>query len=104
TEAFSLLSKVKAGPYEYLLYRSSVDESNEQAWFLRSYYSVLDDVKQDGYIPFVTNSAGTWGQLNAGVDHQINQSVSFTGSLSIETSFAGNSTNYGGIVGVNIKF
>ncbi|WP_374941774.1 hypothetical protein, partial [Buttiauxella brennerae] len=46
TEAFSLLSKVKAGPYEYLLYRSSVDESNEQAWFLRSYYSVLDDVKQ----------------------------------------------------------
>jgi outer membrane autotransporter protein len=59
---------------------------------------------QDGYIPFVTNSAGTWGQLNAGVDHQINQSVSFTGSLSVEKSFAGNSTNYGGIVGVKIKF
>lgn len=59
---------------------------------------------QDGYIPFVTNSAGTWGQLNAGVDHQINQSVSFIGSLSVEKSFAGNSTNYGGIVGVKIKF
>ena len=59
---------------------------------------------QDGYIPFVTNSAGTWGQLNAGVDHQLNKSVSLTGSLSVEKAFTGNSINYGGIVGLKIKF
>jgi autotransporter family porin len=59
---------------------------------------------QDGYIPFATNSAGTWGQLNAGVDHQLNKSVSLTGSLSVEKAFTGNSVNYGGIVGLKIKF
>ena len=59
---------------------------------------------QQGDIPFVTNSAGTWGQLNAGVDHQINGSVSLTGSLSVEKSFEGESINYGGIAGVKIKF
>ena len=59
---------------------------------------------QQGDIPFVTNSAGTWGQLNAGVDHQINESVSLTGSLSVEKSFEGDSINYGGIAGVKIKF
>ncbi|MEW7313549.1 autotransporter outer membrane beta-barrel domain-containing protein [Buttiauxella gaviniae] len=59
---------------------------------------------QDGDIPFVTNSAGTWGQLNAGIDHQINKSVSLTGSLNVEKSFEGNSVNYGGIVGLKIKF
>ncbi|WP_172588713.1 autotransporter outer membrane beta-barrel domain-containing protein [Buttiauxella agrestis] len=59
---------------------------------------------QDGYIPFTTNSGGTWGQLNAGVDHQLNQSVSLTGSLSVEKSFEGSSVNYGGIAGIKIKF
>ncbi|WP_374708445.1 autotransporter outer membrane beta-barrel domain-containing protein [Buttiauxella selenatireducens] len=59
---------------------------------------------QQGDIPFVTNSAGTWGQLNAGVDHQINKSVSIAGSLSVEKSFVGDSINYGGIVGLKIKF
>ncbi|MGB7803321.1 autotransporter outer membrane beta-barrel domain-containing protein [Buttiauxella sp.] len=59
---------------------------------------------QQGDIPFVTNSAGTWGQLNAGVDHQINKSVSIAGSLSVEKSFEGDSINYGGIVGLKIKF
>ncbi|HKN02919.1 MAG TPA: autotransporter outer membrane beta-barrel domain-containing protein [Buttiauxella sp.] len=59
---------------------------------------------QQDDIPFTTNSAGTWGQLNAGVDHQINESVSLTGSLSVEKSFEGESTNYGGIAGVKIKF
>lgn len=59
---------------------------------------------QDGYIPFTTNSGGTWGQLNAGVDHQLNQSVSLTGSLNVEKSFEGSSVNYGGIAGIKIKF
>ena len=34
--AFSLAGPVVAGPYEYALFRSSVDASNPQAWYLRS--------------------------------------------------------------------
>ncbi|MDM0053561.1 autotransporter outer membrane beta-barrel domain-containing protein [Variovorax sp. J22R115] len=34
--AFVLSQRVVAGPYEYLLYRSSKDASNAQAWYLRS--------------------------------------------------------------------
>ena len=33
---FSLAGPVVAGPYEYTLFRSSVDPSNPQAWYLRS--------------------------------------------------------------------
>lgn len=35
-QAFRLLSRVKAGPYEYTLHRASLDGSNRQAWYLRS--------------------------------------------------------------------
>lgn len=35
-QAFRLLSQVKAGPYEYTLHRASLDNSNAQAWYLRS--------------------------------------------------------------------
>ncbi|MBJ6134009.1 autotransporter outer membrane beta-barrel domain-containing protein [Ochrobactrum sp. Q0168] len=34
--AFHLVAPVVAGPYEYSLYRSSVDASGEQNWYLRS--------------------------------------------------------------------
>jgi autotransporter family porin len=34
--AFTLARRVLAGPYEYGLFRSSVDASNDQAWYLRS--------------------------------------------------------------------
>lgn len=34
--AFALGGPVVAGPYEYTLYRSSVDATNPQAWYLRS--------------------------------------------------------------------
>jgi len=36
TSAFALARPVAAGPYDYTLFRSSVDASNEQAWYLRS--------------------------------------------------------------------
>lgn len=36
TDSFRLLSRVKAGPYEYTLHRASLDSSNAQAWYLRS--------------------------------------------------------------------
>ena len=34
--AFTLTAPVDAGPYEYLLFRGSVDAGNPQAWYLRS--------------------------------------------------------------------
>ena len=34
--AFALAGPVVAGPYEYTLFRSSIDASNSQAWYLRS--------------------------------------------------------------------
>ena len=34
--AFGLAGPAVAGPYEYTLFRSSVDASNPQAWYLRS--------------------------------------------------------------------
>lgn len=34
--AFALAARVDAGPYEYTLFRSSVDATNPQAWYLRS--------------------------------------------------------------------
>ena len=33
---FALSDRVAAGPYDYTLFRSSVDASNAQAWYLRS--------------------------------------------------------------------
>jgi autotransporter family porin len=33
---FALAGRVAAGPYDYTLFRSSVDASNNQAWYLRS--------------------------------------------------------------------
>ncbi|MBM7060768.1 autotransporter outer membrane beta-barrel domain-containing protein [Pseudomonas sp. UL073] len=36
SNAFRLLNRVIAGPYEYTLHRSSLDDSNGEAWYLRS--------------------------------------------------------------------
>ena len=36
TGAFALAGPAVAGPYEYTLFRSSIDASNPQAWYLRS--------------------------------------------------------------------
>lgn len=38
TGAFSLENDVIAGPYEYLLYRGSVDDTGPENWYLRSEY------------------------------------------------------------------
>lgn len=59
---------------------------------------------QDGAVPFTANTSGTSGQVIAGKDHQFNNSVSLTGTMSYEKSLAGENKNYGGIVGIKIKF
>ncbi|MDM0031767.1 autotransporter outer membrane beta-barrel domain-containing protein [Variovorax sp. J22P271] len=42
--AFVLGSRVVAGPYEYQLFRSSLDASNPQAWYLRSQREIVPPV------------------------------------------------------------
>ncbi|WMY73769.1 autotransporter outer membrane beta-barrel domain-containing protein [Buttiauxella selenatireducens] len=51
TEAFNLLNKVKAGPYVYSLYRSSLDNSNEEAWYLRSHKVVAPEIDDNELTP-----------------------------------------------------
>ncbi|WP_341678808.1 autotransporter outer membrane beta-barrel domain-containing protein [Niveibacterium sp. SC-1] len=53
TEAgsFRLLSQVKAGPYEYRLHRGSLDDSNGEAWYLRSHTETPADPQDPGVTP-----------------------------------------------------
>ncbi|MGR6452719.1 autotransporter outer membrane beta-barrel domain-containing protein [Pseudomonas plecoglossicida] len=44
--AFRLLQRVVAGPYEYSLYRGSRDDSNGEAWYLRSTVEAVPDKPQ----------------------------------------------------------
>lgn len=58
----------------------------------------------DGYIPFGTDMAGTWGEMNLGVDYQLNDRTSVTGSLGYQKSFDGEGRSYEGILGLKVKF
>ncbi|UVE19306.1 autotransporter outer membrane beta-barrel domain-containing protein [Pseudomonas sp. LS44] len=50
TNAFRLLSRVVAGPYEYTLHRSSLDDSNGEAWYLRSTQDAVQPVGLVGLV------------------------------------------------------
>ncbi|MFR0692886.1 autotransporter outer membrane beta-barrel domain-containing protein [Enterobacterales bacterium AE_CKDN230030158-1A_HGKHYDSX7] len=58
----------------------------------------------NGYIPFGTDMDGTWGELNLGVDYQLNERTSVTGALGIQKSFDGEGRSYEGILGIKVKF
>lgn len=58
----------------------------------------------NGYIPFGTDMDGTWGELNLGVDYQLNDRTSVTGSLGYQKSFDGEGRSYEGILGIKVKF
>lgn len=58
----------------------------------------------DGYIPFGTEMDGTRGELNLGVDYQLNDRTSVTGSLGYQKSFDGEGRSYEGILGIKVKF
>ncbi|QRY77387.1 autotransporter outer membrane beta-barrel domain-containing protein [Pseudomonas sp. PDNC002] len=58
----------------------------------------------NGYIPFGTDMNGTWGELNLGVDYQLNDRTSVTGSLGYQKSFDGEGRSYEGILGIKVKF
>jgi len=58
----------------------------------------------DGYIPFGRDMAGTWGEMNLGVDYQLNDRTSVTGSLGYQKSFDGEGRSYEGILGIKVKF
>ncbi|MFJ3050267.1 autotransporter outer membrane beta-barrel domain-containing protein [Pseudomonas nitroreducens] len=58
----------------------------------------------NGYIPFGTDMDGTWGELNLGVDYQLDDRTSLTGGLGIQKSFDGEGRSYEGILGIKVKF
>lgn len=58
----------------------------------------------NGYIPFGTDMSGTWGELNVGVDYQINDRTTLTGSLGYQKAFGDDGRSYEGILGVKVKF
>ncbi|WP_370599655.1 autotransporter outer membrane beta-barrel domain-containing protein [Pseudomonas nitroreducens] len=58
----------------------------------------------DGAIPFDTDMSGTWGELNLGVDYQLNDRTSVTGSLGVQKAFDGEGRSYEGILGIKVKF
>jgi len=57
-----------------------------------------------GYVPFTNGMRGTWGELNLGVDYQINDRTSVTGSVGYQKAFEGDSRSYEGILGIKVKF
>ncbi|MCW2271909.1 autotransporter outer membrane beta-barrel domain-containing protein [Pseudomonas sp. JUb96] len=58
----------------------------------------------DGYIPFGTDMSGTWGELNMGVDYQVNERTTVTGSLGYQKAFGEDSRSYEGMIGIKVKF
>ncbi|MDD2056917.1 autotransporter outer membrane beta-barrel domain-containing protein [Pseudomonas sp. GD03860] len=58
----------------------------------------------DGYIPFGTDMSGTWGEMNMGVDYQVNERTTVTGSLGYQKAFGEDSRSYEGMIGIKVKF
>lgn len=58
----------------------------------------------NGYIPFGTDMSGTWGELNLGVDYQVDERTTVTGSLGYQKAFNKDSRSYEGMIGIKVKF
>lgn len=58
----------------------------------------------DGYIPFGTDMSGTWGEVNVGVDYQVNKRTTVTGSLGYQKAFGEDSRSYEGMIGIKVNF
>ncbi|MCY1284267.1 Antigen 43 [compost metagenome] len=58
----------------------------------------------DGYVPFGVDMSGTWGELNLGVDYEMNARTTLTGSLGYQKAFDGDSRSYEGMFGIKVKF
>ncbi len=58
----------------------------------------------EGYVPFTTDMGGTWGEINVGVDYELNARTSLTGSLGYQKAFNGDSRSYEGMFGIKVKF
>jgi len=58
----------------------------------------------DGYVPFATDMSGTWGELNLGVDYQVDERTTVTGSVGYQKAFGEDSRSYEGILGIKVKF
>ncbi|HSC79592.1 MAG TPA: autotransporter outer membrane beta-barrel domain-containing protein, partial [Chitinolyticbacter sp.] len=59
----------------------------------------------DGYIPFVVDMTGTWGEINLGFDRQVDEDTIVTGTLGYQQSLDGaESRSYEAMIGVKVKF
>jgi len=58
----------------------------------------------NGYVPFTADMGGTWGEVNLGVDYQLNDRTSVTGSVGYQKAFDGDSRSYEGMFGIKVKF
>ncbi|MNN04506.1 hypothetical protein D3C81_1172350 [compost metagenome] len=58
----------------------------------------------DGYVPFTSDMGGTWGELNVGVDYQLNDRTTIQASVGAEKALDGDSHSYEGMLGVKIDF
>jgi autotransporter family porin len=57
-----------------------------------------------GYVPFTNDMRGTWGELNLGIDYQLNERTSLTGSVGYQKAFEGDSRSFEGILGIKVNF
>ncbi|MNZ70781.1 Antigen 43 precursor [compost metagenome] len=58
----------------------------------------------DGYIPFGTEMNGTWGEVNAGIDYQVSERTTLTGSIGYQKAFGEDSRSYEGMLGLKVNF
>ncbi|WP_394561130.1 autotransporter outer membrane beta-barrel domain-containing protein [Aquipseudomonas alcaligenes] len=57
-----------------------------------------------GYVPFTSDMSGTTGEINLGIDHQVDDNTTFTFSAGYQQGFDDDSSGYEGIIGVKVDF
>lgn len=58
----------------------------------------------NGYVPFASDMRGTTGEINLGIDHQVDDNTTITFSAGYQEGFDDDSSGYEGIIGVKIDF
>lgn len=48
--------------------------------------------------------SGNWGELNLGLDYQVDERTTITGSLGVQKAFGKDSRSQEGMIGIKVKF
>lgn len=86
------------------------DSHRTTAWIRPSIWHELKGQPQTelssatGYVPFTTDMRGTTGEINLGIDHQVDDNTTITFSAGYQEGFDDDSSGYEGIIGVKIDF